>query len=118
MLDLVREGCPGLGPIRLLIAGAGGTGFVWNLPRAWLGTPGPAWDEQFGWGLCNNSGTLSWMLGVVRFLLIFKLARVFGVVPSSILQVPSSSSTRPMCGKEMRHCFAVFWLVGFGVGFC
>ena len=28
-----------------------------------------------------------------------------------------AGSTRPVFGKEMRHCLVVFWLMGCGTGF-
>ena len=37
--------------------------------------------------------------------------------PSWILLVLSSSQSRLMSGKEIRHCFAVFWLGVFVTGF-
>ena len=50
---------------------------LFGIPHAWLGAPGPAWVEQFGWAYASISDRLFWMLGVMRSQLIFALVCVF-----------------------------------------
>ena len=52
------------GPLHVLVAGAASIGFVLDLPHAWLGAPGSAWVEQFGWAYAvfqfKSSGCSVW----------------------------------------------------------
>ena len=50
--------------------------------------------------------------------MIFVCGRGSVVAPGWILMVPCSSLTLTTFGREIRHCFEVFLLVEFGMGFC
>ena len=58
------------------------------------------------------------MPGVIGFLWISVLGRVFVVVPFWMFLAPCSSLTLTMFGREINHCFEVFLLGVFGMVFC
>ena len=71
LLELVGEGCPGHGPVHLLVASASEVGFQWD-PLA-LGWSRPA--------LFSILGLPFLMPGVLRLRLIFAVGRVSGGGP-------------------------------------
>ena len=78
LLDMVSEGCPGHGPVHLLVACAAEIGFRWDpLALAW---------SRPGLPLLSNLASpvqhfvlLFWMPGRTRLRLTFVVVKVFGV---------------------------------------
>ena len=109
LLDTVAEGCPGHGPVHLLLDSATQVGFRWNsLELGWErpGLPvlnnlaGPvqnfreavlgAWGDKVAADLCGR--------------------RVFGMALFWIIVALCSSLTLTMFGREIRRCFVESWL--------
>ena len=111
LLDIVKEGCPGNGPVHLLVASATGIGFQWD-PHM-LG-----WVRPGLFVLSNLAGPIQ--LTSLRFFMLAKtsllqtslLGKGFEAVRFSILLVPCSSLTLPMFGRETKRCSGVCWSVG------
>ena len=106
LLERSAEGCPGHGPVHLLLQSAAAIGFHWDsLELAWCRPGLPL--------LSNLSGPFSifvllfLMHGGMRSLRSFVLGRVFVGVPCLILMVLCSSLTLTMFGREIRRCFEV-----------
>ena len=98
MLEIVRDGCPGQGPVHLLVASAAGIGFEWDPHMSGWARPGLP-------GLSNVAGPMQHLRSaILDAWLIFALARVF--VVASLLD-PCSSLIRLMLGKEIRPAACV-----------
>ena len=117
LLGMVRDGCPGHGPIHLLSASAAEIGFLWD-PMPWLGL-GLVCPCLATWlVLFNIFVLLSLMFGAIRLLLAFVCVRVFVVGLCWMFVVLCSSLFLLMFGREIRHCFVLLWLVVFGTVSC
>ena len=92
LLEHVAAGCPGHGPVHLLVDSAAEIGFLWSPEMVgWAGI------EQLG---RSNSALSGRMVKGVRFLLTSVLERVFVEVLGWMLTVLCSSLTLTMFGRE------------------
>ena len=114
LVELVNEGCPGHGPMHLLVTSAAEVGFRWDLLALGWSRPGlPLLSGSVGLFIFGGQRFL--MPSEVRLRLIFAMGMVFVVVLFWTFMVPWSCLTLPMFGKEIRLCSGVSWLVVFGM---
>ena len=117
LLDMVSEGCPGHGPVHLLVASAAEVGFRWDpLALAWSR---PGLPCSVIWlALFSTFELLFLMPGRTRLRLIFVVVKVFGVAPCWIFGALCNFLTLLMFVIVIRACFEVFWLEVYGMVFC
>ena len=114
---MVCEGCPGHGPIHLLVACAAEIGFRWD-QLVWLGLGLVCPCSVIWLALFSTLELLFLMPGGTRLRLIFVVVKVFGVGPYWIFMALCSSLTLLMFEIEIRVCFGVFWSEVCGMVFC
>ena len=116
LLEHVAAGCPGHGPIHMLVESAAEIGFLWS-------------PEMVGWAreglpvLSNLAGPFQHfraaILGAWRGKVSADLCarKGFRGVPCWMLMVPCSYLTLTTFGREIKRCFGVSLLVVSGMGF-
>ena len=105
LLDSVAGGCPGHGPVHLLVDSAAEIRCQWNYHLSNLACP----IRHFRAAVLE-----AWR---VTLLLIFVFGRLSVEARGSMFMVPCSSLTLTTFWREIRHCFGVFLLVAFWNGF-
>ena len=98
LLEMATEGCPGHGPVHLLVASACAVGFQWDLLRVGWSRPGLLVLGNLACPV-QHFKLLFLMPGVVRLQLIFVVGKVSGVVHCWIFWALCSCVVLLMLGR-------------------
>ena len=117
LLDSAAEGRPGHGPAHLLVESAAEIGFQWDSRVLGWERPGLPILSNLAGPIQHARAVIleAWRNNISRQTCV--LGRASAEALFGIFQVPCSSLTLAMFGREIRLCLGVYLLDGFGMVF-